>query len=427
MSTTANKPSIAGDVNINDVTIVTSQGFAQTITPQVVGIEIYEDIFANFITGKVFVRDSQELTNLFPLIGEEVIRLDIVTPSLADQDGYKGEFFIYKMDDRMKTTEREVMYALHFISKEAVVDINKTISKAYGGKVSDIAKTLITDVYGLESKKTVNIEETNNQTKFVANFWSPTQCLQYACDTAINANNSPSYLFFENKYALNFVSLETLYTGSPLKQRFIWDNYTREVEPTGTAVRDIEKDYQRVLELETPTSFDYLQRIKSGMYGSEIIYYDLLTKQYVHTGYYPEKDFKDGKHLNEFPVWSTAALARPKSIVIHEHKYYNNFDGFDDVTNTRSRQKRMSLIAQAEAYKVKITVFGRTDYSVGQRIYLEVPKNTQIKAKDTETEDQIMSGNYLIAALCHVIDREKHQCVLELVKDSLKVDLNAAK
>lgn len=421
------KVKFAGDVRIEDVTIVTSAGFAQTITPQVIGIEIYEDMFSSFITGKVMVQDSQELTNLLPLVGEEIIRLKVVTPSLPEKDAYDGEFYIYKMDDRMKSQERELIYVLHFISKEAIVDLNKKISKAYSGKISDSVQSIITSEYGLESKKPFNIEETQNATKFISNFWSPTRSLQYCCDNAINLNDSPTYLFFENKHGLNFISLDTLYTGTPLMQRFIWDNYSAEIPVTGSSSRDLEKDYQRVIEFQMSDGFNYIDRLQSGMYGSEIIYYDILTKQYVHTGYKPE--FEKTKHLNQYPLYSTNVAARPKSVLIHEKMYYNNYEGYDDTTNTKSIQKRKALMAAAEGYKVTITVFGRTDYSAGQRVYLSVPKNKQLAAERPEPnfEDVLLSGNYLISALCHLITREKHECTMELIKDSFKVSIDESK
>ena len=424
MIQTSEKVKFAGDVRLEDVTIITSLGFAQTVIDQVIGIEIYEDIFSSFITGKLILQDSQEISNLMPLIGEELVRIRVMTPSLPEKDAYAGEYYIYKMDDRIKSQERELIYVLHFISKDAIMDLNKTISKAYSGKVSDIVEELITSEYGLQSKKKHNIEDTSNETKFISNFWTTTKCLQYCCDNAINQNDSPSYVFFENKYGLNFVSLDSLYKGTPLMQRFIWDNYSAEVS-AGSSTRDINKDYQRVIEFQMSDSFNYVDRLKSGMYGSEIIYYDILSKQYVHTGYKP--DFTKGKHLNEYPLYTSNVAARPKALIIHDHMYYNNFDGFADTTNTKSIQKRKSLMALAEGYKVTITVFGRTDYSAGQRVYLEVPKNAQLKESETDFEDKLLSGNYLISALCHLITREKHECTMELIKDSFKVNLNDSK
>jgi hypothetical protein len=417
------KVRFAGDVDINDVTIITAIGFAQTVTPQVVGIEIYEDMFSMFISGKLILQDSQEISNLMPLVGEEVIRLKVSTPSLPAKDVYEKEFYIYKMDDRMKTQEREVVYVLHFISKEAIIDLNKKISKAYSGKVSKIVEELITSEFGLESKKTFNIEDTSNKTKFVSNFWSPTRCLQYCADNAVSVTESPSYVFFENKYGFNFISIETLYAGAPLMQRFIWDNYSAEIGG-GSSERDIEKDYQRVIEFQMSDVFNYIDRLQSGFYGSEIIYYDILTKQYVHTYHQPE--FEKQNHLNEHPLYSSKVAARPKGLLMHDHMYYNNFEGYSDTTNTQTIQKRKALLSAAEAYKVTITVFGRTDYSAGQKIYLEVPKNTQIKEFHTkdDIEDKLLSGYYLIGSICHFISREKHECTMELIKDSIKVNLN---
>lgn len=418
-----NKVRFAGDVDIEDVTIITSQGFAQTITPQVIGIEIYEDMFSSFITGKLILQDSQEISNLMPLIGEEIVRIKVVTPGLPKEDVYEKEFYIYKMDDRMKTQERELVYVLYFISKEAIVDLNKKISKAYSGKVSDIVEQLITTEYGLESKKQLNIEETANSTKFISNFWSPTKCLQYCSDNAINPAESPTYLFFENKYGLNFVSIDTIYKVAPLMQRFIWDNYSAEIGG-GTSSRDIEKDYQRVMSFDMSSVYNYMDRLQSGFYGGEIIYYDILSKQYVHTFHQPE--FEKEKHLNEYPLYSSNVAARPKGMLIYDHMYYNNYDGYSDTTNTKTILKRKALLAAAEAYKVNITVLGRTDYSAGQKVYLEVPKSTQIEETDTkdDIEDKLLSGFYLIGAICHFISREKHECTMELIKDSIKVNLN---
>jgi len=415
------KVKFAGDVSIEEVSIITSRGFKQDIKEQVLAIEIYEDVFASFITGKIIIQDAQEISNLMPLVGEEIVSFRIQTPSLPKEDAYIGEFYIYKMDDRVKSQERELVYVLHFISKEAIVDLNKKLSKAYAGKISDSVEKLFTTEYGLGSKKKYTIEETSNETKFVSNFWSPVKCLQYCCENAINPSESPSYVFFENKYGLNFVSLETLYTGSPLMQRFIWDNYSAEVGG-GSSERDIDKDYQRVLNLQMSDVFNYFDRLKSGLYGSEIIYYDILSQQYVHNLYQPE--FDKTKSLNNFPLYTPGVSARPKGLLILEHMYYNNFEGYDDTTNTKIVMKRRALMAAAEGYKVTISVFGRTDYSAGQKVYLTVPKNAQLKENETDFEDKLLSGNYLISAICHFITREKHECTMELIKDSFMVDLN---
>ena len=333
------------------------------------------------------------------------------------------------MADRIRLSERELAYVLHFMSVEGMIDANKKLSKVYSGKVSDIARKLMADTDALESTQSLNIEPTTSSTKFISNFWSPIKCLTYLTQNAINANSSPSYVFFENKNGLNFVSLDSLYSLAPIYQEFIWDNYSAHINKQGggSSDKDLNRDYQRIYEINTPESFNYLDRIQLGMYGSQMIHYDLTTKKYTHVGYTPS--WNDDHHLNKYPLWSNKVIARSRSMLLMEQKYLNNFNGYGDVTNTKTAQRRLSMLAMAEANKVQITVPGRTDYSAGQCVNLFVPKNTQVLEQTTSDDfmDKILSGTYLVAAICHKITRESHECVIELIKDSFIVDLNNAK
>ena len=80
----------AGDVSLNEVAIVSSNGVLLNITPQVVSIELFENLFESFISGKIVIKDSQALQTFFPLVGNEFLRLSFVTPSLSDEFAYRG-------------------------------------------------------------------------------------------------------------------------------------------------------------------------------------------------------------------------------------------------------------------------------------------------------------------------------------------------
>ena len=256
----------AGDVNIEKVKVVSSNGFFQDITNQVIAIQIFEDLFSPFITGSLIVKDSLDLINLFPFVGEEFVELKISTPTLKAP--LEGRFYIFKMTDREMLGDRNVIYELHFITQEALVDLNKRLSKTFSGKCSEIANTLMTDKnVGLQLSRKLNIEETKNSTKFVSNFWNPVKCLNYLADTSLNKNNSPSYVFFENRVGFNFVSLESLYTNNDVIQEFVFDNYMRDDRKGGGTVKNVSEDYRRIREIHIPTAFDYMDRIRSGVYG----------------------------------------------------------------------------------------------------------------------------------------------------------------
>ena len=416
----------AGDVSIDKVKIITAKGFYQDVGAQVINVQFYEDLFAPFITGSLILKDSLDLVNLFPFIGEEYLELEISTPTL-DKNNIKGKYYIYKMTNREMVADKSVVYQLHFISVEAVVDLNKKTSRVFGDKISKMIEPFIKDkTFGLESDKKVIIEDTLNNIKYISNYWTPVQNIMYLADTAINTNRSPSYVFFENRDGFYFISLERLYTAGVF-QDFVYDKYTRDDRPGGGSIRNPEKDYKRILEISIPTAFDYMDRIRSGMLSSRQVSYDVTKKTYSAKNYNMFQRFEQQKHLNKYPINSDRSIFRAASRIITYPKNFGNFNGFGDVTNAKSNQERLSLLKLAEANKINITVPGRCDYTVGQKIKLDLKRIEPLSKKDGDTTDKMFSGNYIIAAINHYVDREKHECYMEIIKESSMMDMNRTK
>ena len=416
----------AGDVSIDKVKIITAKGFYQDVGAQVINVQFYEDLFAPFITGSLILKDSLDLVNLFPFIGEEYLELEISTPTL-DKNNIKGKYYIYKMTNREMVADKSVVYQLHFISVEAVVDLNKKTSRVFGDKISKMIEPFIKDkTFGLESDKKVFIEDTLNNTKYISNYWTPIENIMYLADTAINTNRSPSYVFFENRDGFYFISLERLYTNAVF-QDFVYDKYTRDDRPGGGSVRNPEKDFKRILEISIPTAFDYMDRIRSGMLSSRQVSYDVTKKTYSAKNYNMFQRFEQQKHLNKYPINSDRSIFRAASRIITYPKNFGNFNGFGDVTNAKSNQERLSLLKLAEANKINITVPGRCDYTVGQKIKLDLKRIEPLSKKDGDTTDKMFSGNYIIAAINHYVDREKHECYMEIIKESSMMDMNRTK
>lgn len=413
----------AGDVSIDKVRITTPSGFYQDIAAQVINVQVYEDIFSPFITGSLIVRESLDLVNLFPFIGEEFLDLEISTPTLENKN-ISGRFYIYKLTDRELLGDRSVVYQLHFISEEAVVDLNKKISKVFTGTVSDLVRNFVTGTTdGLESKKKVFVEPTANSIKYISNFWNPIKNLTHLTQHALNKNKTPNYVFFENRDGFYFISLDSLYTAG-VQQEFTYDRYTRDELSGGKDARNINQDYKRILEIKLPTGYDYIDRITSGMLSSRLISYDLTKKTYINRNYNMFQRFDKQKHLNKYAINSDKAIFRNAAVIMNIPRYYNNFNGFGDVTNYSYIQERVSLLKLAEANKLEITVPGRVDYTVGQKVAIVLNKIEPITQNDKDITDKMFSGYYMIAAINHYVDRDKHECNMELIKDSSQISMN---
>lgn len=416
----------AGSVIVDDVTITTATGFMQPVLNQVAGIQLFEDIFSPFISGSILFYDSLDLTSLFPFTGEETVRIRFHTPSFEGKHRVVDQrFYIYKLSDRETVNESTVVYRLHFISVEAIVDINKKLSQCFEGRCSDIISDIITKGYGLETSKQSNIEPTPNGIKFISNYWSPTKAINYVCDRAVNTKNSPSFIFFENRNGLNFISLDTLYS-TPAIHEFNQNNKSRDFLDNGSSVVNVDADYKNILSVSIPEGFDYLSGVQQGLYASKQIAYDIVTKKYSVKHFDMLSDFRKNTHLNEFPITSKKLIKKNNSTIFVNPKAFGNFNNFGDVTDSRVLQKRVSLMKQIEQYKIHIEVNGRTDYTVGQKINLTLYKNQPIANAESNTDliDKVLSGNYIIAAIHHSVSREEHSCTMEIVKDSLLINLD---
>jgi len=419
MATTALK--FAGDIQIREVQLNSLNGQAANITNQVSMIEIYEDMFSPFTTMTIVLRESVDYINIFPFVGEEFVDIDIVTPSLDVP--IKGRFYVYKITDREYTKEREVVYALKCISSDFLIDANKKISKTYDGKVNELAFSIIGEK-GLATTKKVNIEPTSNSIKFVANFWSPVKCLNYLCENALSVNYSPSYLFYENRDGLNFRSINEILKSKP-SHKFVKDNYTRTMLASGGSTKDPQEDFKRILDISVPVLTDYMNDIQSGRIKSRLITHDITTKKYTVKDYSIKKDPKPDTLLNPNPAYSKYTIANAQSAQMLMPKYYGNFNNYGDTTSFKFQQKRISFFQNLSKYKVNLQVYGRTDYTVGRVIDLYLPRATQITKDDLDPRDKILSGKYLISAISHTITRENHICNMEIVKNSVLVNLSA--
>lgn len=416
----------AGDVSVDSCKIKTTGGIEQDIAAQVAAISIYEDIFSPFITGSLVVKESFDLVNLFPFVGEEMVELEISTPTLDSTKNIKGSFYIYKLTDRQLIGDRSVGYILHFISMEAIVDLNKKISKVYTGSPADIVKSLLTDnINGLQTKKDIFTEATTKDIKFISNFWSPVKCITYATTFAVNKSLSPNYVFFENRYGFYFISLDSLYANG-VYQQFTYDKFTRQSLPDGGDAKNVQEDYRRINEINIPTGFDYMDRLRSGMFSSKLTSFDLNSKTYNVKNYDVNKNYTKFNHLNPNPIMGNGVIFRSNALLINYPRDTGAFSGFGDATNYKFLQERISLMKMAEANKIEIVVPGRCDYTVGQKVSVTLNKiePTSDTDNDNDIVDKMFSGFYIIAAINHYVTRERHECNMELIKDSLQLTVN---
>lgn len=403
----------AGDVTINSIELV-SGGSKIDIREQVAYIDFYEDIFSPFITGKVILQDAQDLVNRMPLIGQELLRVDIETPQMKEGK-LKGTFYIFKLTERITIGDTKIGYALHFINTDAVKDKNNSLESAKKGFCSNIIQDIVKDdPKGLQTTKNLKLTPSMNGTRFVCNKWSPIRTIDYVTERAMNEKGISDYLFFENRDGYNFLGLSELYEG-PVIQEFIEDNQ-------GGSTDDIDSSYKKVSKLFMIEGFNFFERLAKGMFVNKLSNYDFVTKTYTTEHYNGQMMFDNLPHLNKYSLATPDVIANKDASSFFLHTHENMHKGFGDTSVESSILQRSAQMATARAFVLNIEVPGRFDYTAGRVINLTTYRK-EATDKDTDMLDPMFSGNYLISSVAHNITSKAHTCSMEIFKDSMIVDL----
>ena len=403
----------AGDVTINSIELIAGSTKLD-IRNQISVIEFFEDIFSPFITGKIVINDTQDLINRMPLIGQEILQVDIETPEMPNGK-LKGAFYINKMTERIAIGDTKLAYVLHFINTDAVKDKNNSLEAAKKGFCSNIIQDIVKDDdNGLKTTKNLRMTPSMNGTRFICNKWSPIRAIDYVTERAMNEKGVADYLFFENRDGYNFLGLSELYEQEPI-QEFIDDNES----PDGS---DTDKSYKKISKMFMLEGFNFFERLNQGMFVNKLSNYDLTTKTYTTEVYDAQRMFSVLPHLNKYSLATPDVIANKDASSFFLHTHENMHKGFGDTSVESTIQQRSAQMAQARAFVLNIEVPGRLDYTVGRVVNLTTFRR-EATDKDTDMLDPMFSGNYLISSIGHNITSEKHTCSMEIFKDSMIIDL----
>lgn len=425
MSNDTQNIKFAGDFKLIDVKIGSTRGLIFDVYNFVIDINIFEDMNSPTISGNITLNDAQDLVNLMPFIGEEKLLITFKTPSMTDENAlFEQAFYIYKMSDRIYTAERAVQYTLHFISFEAVRDLNSKISKGFAGQIDTVVEKLLKSE--LSTEKPLVVEKTKNSIIYVSNYWTPFTNINYLAKRSVsNTNGAANFVFFENNKAFNFVSIDSLLEKES-KAEYIYDNASRSPSGNGgSSARNVGKALSRITSYSIDTAFDYMQRVQSGMYKSRLITHELITKTYnIQTLNYAD-EFSKHNHLNPHPMSTLGLPSKSFSFLAVEPRALETYNNFKSDGMKNWYLQNIMQMNEINAYTMDMTVPGRSDLTVGDIIDVYIYRNTPMTQKDTEEQllDKTFSGRYLITSLCHTLNREKHEIHMTVIKDSLIIDL----
>lgn len=445
----------AGEYILEVCEIYTTSGLVLDMTDQFASVNIYEDIYKKSLTGDISFVDTNNLITNAPIIGQEKLKLKLITPMANESEGRKVSIdftdtplYIYKINSKIPVNDKTTTYTLSFTTPEYIRNNRTRIQSSYEGEPSEeIIKEIIRDPELLDSKKEFFFEKTSNKFKVVGNSQRPLdfiaglsrRCLSRDYDFA------PTYLFYETVKGLFFRTLDGMMDRKNPRMVF------REVTPNlmdeedRSKGIDPSKTINNILNYEVSSAIDTMQNMRKGMYGSKLFLLDLHNKHYDTFEYNYLDDFDEDVHVDKFNAYGSqnAPLASAANddygnriSDYPEAAYFVQtierdvegglmnpaFDGQFDYTGTDEwlLERKGRMTALNSALTLNLEVPGNTVLQAGDLIGV-VLKNQHSSSSDP---DPYLTGRYLVTQLRHSFVRgdgqDRHTINLTCVRDTIK-------
>lgn len=405
----------SGQIHYHAISLTSTRGETADIFQIASNIHIYEDLFANTLSGSIDLLDASGFASSFPIIGQET--LDIKFDTVGSEPKLL-RFVVYKIT-RDQLTQNADNVRLYFVSLESYISLSTVISKSFKGSTSDIAKVVFENYIG--TARSFNIEPSKFQTQIISPKWNPIYLLNWLAARSIPANGSmPSYFFYENFNGFNFESLESKFNREPV---YTW----KKQQPFANAGEDrIVYNTATIEHYKLLEGFDFLSAQSNGMMSSEVYIVDAISNSFRKHSFNYIDEFNNSKHLNRNPASSKNTSFGYKhnttgqTRIIHDHS--NMFNGLDDTNKyTDWVLSRSSFIQQMNSQRLMLQVAGQGIVTLGDVVSVQIPLPTNNEIGHNLL-DPVLSGKYIITAIHHTMDVTSHRMDVEVSKESINVD-----
>ena len=447
----------AGEVRIEQLKLINAADEIIDLTEFVVELNIYEDIFKNYLHGTIVLTDSRNIIDQYNIHGEEFLNVKLRTPSFPDSAVIQKTFRVFKLSDRTIVRDTNTQnFILHFISIEFFYDMSLPLFAPFEGNIFEVAGRIFTDFIASSRNFNVNelsnaveenpigtdlivINETSNKVKFVSPGWSPFKCINWLATKAIPKDGiAKNFIFFESNKNFYFCTLEGLFKNAHENKNY-FGRYVisvSNIREDGNS-QNVGRELFLAKDVEMIESTDFIKNYTNGYLGNRLVYLDVFNKEYElidydHVTNYNKQFHTSGIGKETKPVFSQDTFRNFATNISFYPKNPKLFNDYADNISEKMGEihgNRLSSMLELTNIKMNMTVPGRTDAEVGRMIYFEYPSMGGRSESDTEStaQDKLYSGYYLITAIHHKVTKLEHQMVMEIIKDSLFVDQESIK
>lgn len=409
----------AGDVKIIGITIGKISGPQKVVDlrSQILSMSIYEDINEPSMILELVMVDAINLVQDYPIIGEEIITVNFVTPG-RDNPTKKG-FLVYSVDSTgVSPSGRGSIYTIKAVTSFHFFSAGMLIEKSYNDTVDEIIKDIVKTVAKESNVPFSNlvVEKTKGLVPITIPRLNPFQAIDMLRQKAISAEvpSGGMFVFFENQYGMQFKSIETILKEN--KNDVVSKSFTYAPDTKSDKSRE-QYAFRNIIRYQHLNKFNSVEKIISGSVINTVQAFDVLSKELETT------TFKLAEKASQFTGTDNKASLPNSNQFIETHtrsaakKFFVPKDssrGTDFIeSNMGAKQAYSTLINQN---MVRALINGDNYITVGDVIELALPEVSG--TTERKTKDRLNSGNYIVSRLRHIITMEegnkpKHQIAMD--------------
>lgn len=383
---------------------------------QMATIDIYESILNPLIICKFKINDGIGLYESFPISGNELIELEYKTSGYDDITTLllKVTSISNRSPGRLG---RSVSYTITAVSKEIVKNNSTVIRKRYTDTPSEeIIQGVLTNE--LKTEKRFFVEACKGTQSFLVPELKPLQLVDKVRLTSTSKDyQSSAFVFFENRTGFNFTTIENMFK---IGKDAIGDKIFFMDTNVNTDVA--KSNFRNIIGYNHITAGAPMGGIGAGSHFNKAVRVDLRTGA-VDIQEFRLPDQEAGfQFADANPIGLTSSTVQ-QDVTMDQGTtlIYPMNSKISDNGRLEALGPRQSFVNLLTQNIVRVCVYGDSLLAAGQVITLKIPVMTGLTGKDqTGADDPLVSGNYMIGKIRHMLVNEVGSITYTTAIEALK-------
>lgn len=373
-------------------------------------IDIWESIDNYTLYAEFIIIDAVELIDQFPLVGEEIIEMTLMTPA-TQRPEITFEFLV----DQITNISSNIIsnfktYKLRCVTKDFLTNASRRFTKRYRDKTYEdsIREVIYED---LNSTKSLNLDPTIAGTfDYMVNNVRPFQVIDLLTERSHSKKHLSDYfVFYEDREGYNFTTIEQLISERKEQAQGTADPFSNNPYHYWFSTSKNNLDYEKSNRLKEILFYEQIgdrkgaERVRNGGMYNQIREFDISTGTYYTRGEYlpglqSAYQNLDGSYdvnsaayrdyVSKYPARTYMVVkdsTRPEMMHNMNIPYIGPF-----------REKIMQ-------YGVRIRTYGDTLLKPGDCIKINIQEISG-KTENMDEESHMSAGRYLIKEIRHVME-----------------------